>query len=184
MVWNRIAPMLIAAALASCTTATQDTSSLTVLKRDAANAYETGDYGRAATLWQEVSAKFGDAEAQYNLGNVFASGGKGLASNLAKAREYWSYSASQHYLPSAMAIATAKVYASFGYARDLPGAYLLLQPYAGAGVEALRLRISNMVSPAEIEARAHCVPCAATIRYGRNTVSAHRKHRRHFDDAA
>jgi uncharacterized protein len=59
--------------------------------QDGAQAYRTGNYGRAVSLWRPLAAQ-GNATAQNNLGIMYLNG-KGLAQNTSEAVRYLSLSA-------------------------------------------------------------------------------------------
>lgn len=74
---------------------------------DATAAADRGDYARAIQLWRRFAVT-GDGVAQYNLGQLYASG-EGVAQDLAQAA-HWYQLAAQH------GIADAQLYLGIAYA--------------------------------------------------------------------
>jgi len=109
---------------------------------------------KQAAYWYELAAQKGHAEAQYNLGRLYAEGKGGIPHDDEQAVRWVRAAASQGYPPAQARLGTR--YASgLGIAQDTKRAYFwltLAYLHGEKGVEKLRTAQAAKLSPADVSA--------------------------------
>ncbi|MGB0712388.1 MAG: SH3 domain-containing protein [Gammaproteobacteria bacterium] len=122
-----------------------------VSSRDAAEAMTRGDYAIAYCHYHPL-ARQGDAEAQYNLGWMYANG-YGLAQDEAKALIWWRKAARQNHSDAVVAVAMAYLHGD-GTKKDKTEALKWLVEAAEHGVDDAMEIILTLVAQETPEAKA------------------------------
>jgi TPR repeat protein len=109
-----------------------------------------------AAYWYRLAADKGHAEAQYNLGRLYASG-KGVKKDEAQAERWVSASATQGYAP-AMADLGKRFAAGMGVAQDDKHAYFWLTLaflHGDKSVEKMRTAEAAKLKPTDVSEQDH-----------------------------